>query len=373
MNIGLITYHSAYNFGSVLQAYATQIVLEKLGNNVEIINYRMPSQKNFYSLFPKGLGYKRLIKNILAMPTLGMRKKREEKYEELFVEIFHLTEEINEPEDFTVLKDRYDVYVSGSDQVWNRYSNELFNIDWKKYMQPYLLSFTSKKKISYGSSPESMKEDELREIKNELSSFSFISCREANSSEKIEKIINKHVETVLDPTLLLTDKEWTEFLGDWKNPYTDSKYIFYYVFKGTRGLNEDLKMLSNIAKNKGLKIVTSVPLSVVFPNSNVINAVDADARDFLGLIKNAEFIITNSYHGTLFSINFNKPFYSLQYSKISYSRVEQMANRLGFSDRVIYSTDDIDFEKPINYKKINQNKEKYRKASIDYLERALRE
>ena len=371
MKVGLITYHSAYNFGSVLQAYATQAIISQLGHKVEIINYRMPSQKNFYRLFPKNIGKKQLIINLLTLSTVGKRKKRQEKYENLFDRLFVLTEEFNEPEEFGILSNRFDVYISGSDQVWNNKSNEYIGVDWKKYMGPYLLDFTSKRKISYASSPESMSREELEEIKEELSSFKYISCREQYASNILEDVIGSNIETVLDPTLLLRKEEWLKLTKGWSNKYTNSKYIFYYVFKGMRGLNSDLKIICEIAEKRGLTVITSVPLSFVVPRKNLINAVDADAIDFLGLINNAEYIITNSYHGTLFSVNFNKNFYSLQSEKIEYSRVEQMAKRLCFSDRVIYSLENANLDSIIDFSTINNQIRVQTAESISYLKRAI--
>lgn len=371
MKVGLITYHSAYNFGSVLQAYATQTVINQLGHEVTVINYRMPSQKNFYSLFPKNMGKKQFCISCLTLPTIYKRKKRQEKYEDLFSSLYNLTEELNEPEEFRKLNDCFDVYVSGSDQVWNNKSNEYIGVDWKKYMGPYLLDFTTKKKISFASSPESMSKKELEEIKEDLLSFSYISCREQWSSNILSDLLGVEVETVLDPTLLLRKKEWLNLTNGWKNKYTNQKYIFYYVFKGVRGLNADLKKICNIAEERGMTVVTSVPLSFVVPRKNLVNAVDADAIDFIGLINNAEFIITNSYHGTLFSVNFNKKFYSLQSEKIEYSRVEQMAKRLGFEDRVIYKLEDADLDTEFDFARVNGEIDIQYTKSISYLKRAI--
>lgn len=371
MKVGLITYHSAYNFGSVLQAYATQEVIKNLGHDVSIINYRMPSQKNFYSLFPKSLGKKHVLINMLMLPTVGKRILRQEKYEALFVDVFNLTEEICEPEEFGRFSNTFDVYVSGSDQIWNNKSNEYIGVDWKKYMGPYLLDFTSRKKVSFASSPESMTKAEIEQIKDELLKFSKISCREQWSSDLLHNVLKSDIETVLDPTLLLRKKEWLNFASGWSNKYTNKKYIFYYVFKGIRGLNKDLERVCDLAEKKGMQVITSVPLSFVIPRKNLINAIDADSRDFIGLIYNAEYIITNSYHGTLFSVNLNKNFYSLQSEKIEYSRVEQMAKRLGFSDRVIYSLDSVDLNSNIDFIEINKNIDYYSKKSIDFLREAL--
>lgn len=216
-----------------------------------------------------------------------------------------------------------------------------------------------------------MKSDELKEIITDISKFEYVSCREQESSNKLEKMLNRKVETVLDPTLLLYKEEWKKLLHNWRNTYTNEKYIFYYVLKGTRSLNKDLKIICNMAKTRGYKVVTASPLSVVLPNKNIINAIDASVFDFLGLIRDAQYVITDSYHGTLFSINFNKNMYSLQKKPGDNKRVEQIAQELGFTERVIYSLEDINFDSIIDYSIINFNRNNQRKKSIDYLKNAI--
>lgn len=371
MKIGLVTYHSSYNFGSVLQAYATQSILQSLGHEVEIINYRMPSQKNFYSLFPVGISKRTYLKNVISIPTLNKRINRKNKYEKTFSKIFNLTEVFEDPQDANKYRVRYDVYVSGSDQIWNRYSNELFNVDWLKYMSPYLLDFTEKKRISFASSIASMKDEDLVLIKDALNKFEHISSREGISTVRLEKLLGRKIETVLDPTLLLNKDDWISFIKDWKNVYTNEKYILYYVLKGAIGINKDLIFLNNIAKDHGMKLITISPLSPIIPDKNIINAADAAVYDFIGLINGAECVVTDSYHGTLFSVNLQKKFFSLQIEKDLNMRVEQMAEKIGFKNRVIYSLNDINIYSEIDYKPINNNIDIYKKESIQYLKNSI--
>ena len=128
MKVALITYHSAYNFGSVLQAYATEKVLNKLGCNTSVIDYRIPFQKKYYGLLGYGNGFLRsVVKKTLMLPYLKKRIIREKKYED-FISTMNLTSEFNSPEQFDEnLSNMYDVFVSGSDQVWNIHSNEFIN------------------------------------------------------------------------------------------------------------------------------------------------------------------------------------------------------------------------------------------------------
>ena len=146
MKIGLITYHSAYNFGSVLQALATQEILERMGHSVEIINYRPKSQKQFYAIVNTHNGVKRFVKSILRLNNLSELLTSASRYESFMTTHLKMTQEFAEPEDAGTYSELYDLYISGSDQIWNKNSNELKNVDWK-YMDPYLLRFTQRKKI----------------------------------------------------------------------------------------------------------------------------------------------------------------------------------------------------------------------------------
>ena len=249
MKVALVTFHSAYNFGSILQAYATQEVIQSLGHEVEILNYRMPSQRNFYCLFPLNIGKKAVLNRILALPTLKQQIQRAHKFEWTINNIFNLTEEFREPEDAVRFENQYDLFISGSDQVISCHSNELkFCNNWRKYISPYVLEFTSKKKISFASSPNLMTDQELEMIKPQLEEFDYLSCREETSSKQLSRILHKDVSTVLDPTLMLNKESWLKFLGNWANPYTKEKYIFYYVLKGTKELKRYLRRLVKIAE-----------------------------------------------------------------------------------------------------------------------------
>lgn len=371
MKIGLITYHSAYNFGSVLQAYATQEILKKYGC-VEMINYRMPSQKNYYSIFPKGMSFKTNLKYALSLYTIKLRLKRQEKYEKTFVELFNLTKEFNEPIELSELSETYDIYVSGSDQIWNRHSNELFNVDWLKYMAPYLLEFTHKKKISYASSIVNMDDSDLKQIKDKISDFDYISCREESSANRISQLIKKDVTNVLDPTFLISGDTWKQ-LYKGKTEITNNldKYIVYYSLKGTRALNRDLKYLSEKYSNLGYKIIAIVPLAFVYPYKNVIIAADVAVYDFLALLDNANHIITDSYHGTILSINMNKSVFSLQEKPGKNLRIEDVSKKLEFQECIVYDIKDIDFENAFDYTKTNKLIEKYRMLSKEYLDKSI--
>ena len=227
MKIGLITYHSAYNFGSVLQAYATQETIKKLIGNCEIINYRSKEQKRYYSIFKIDKSsnlLKAIAKNILNIFLYSKKKKRQIKYEKLFKRIFNLSEECEEPEDVYKIWNKYDIIISGSDQIWNKHSNELNEVSWK-YINPYVLHGYKGKKISYASSPANMSVDDIKHIIDDLRKFNNISIRENESCKFLKKEFNLNTTNVLDPTFLLTKEEWIKKLKLEKN----EKKITYFI------------------------------------------------------------------------------------------------------------------------------------------------
>ena len=146
--IGLITYHAAYNYGSVLQAYATQSTITDMGHDVTVIDYRPLEGERYYErLYWRGLGLKSSLADLTMLPVAGLRKKRMRNFERFISTNIHVGQRrYQEPEELNSLADAFDVAVSGSDQIINKHSNELERVDWK-YMDPYLLKWANCRKI----------------------------------------------------------------------------------------------------------------------------------------------------------------------------------------------------------------------------------
>lgn len=364
MRIGIVTYHSAYNFGSVLQAYATQKTIEKLGYKVEIVNYRMPSQKAFYDAKPKGV--KGHIKNFLYLGQHANLQKRKVLFENFINNELQLTEEVSEPEQAIELFKKYDAMISGSDQIWNKHSNELRNVEWK-YMEPYLLEKFSGRKYSYASSIVDMTDSELNMIKESLQRLDKISCREKNASERLEKLLGKKVSTVCDPTLLITGEEWKKKFKVKKNK---TNYVLVYSlgnFKETQKIIKDVHK-----KFEKIKIVVLAPLVPVIKTQGVEVVTAAGPIEFLNYINAAQLVITNSYHGTLFSVNLEKPFFFLKDVNKKDERVSQILKKLELQKQVISDIQNIEKIPQINYEEVKNKLGKYRKESLAYLEDALK-
>lgn len=375
--VGLITYHSAYNFGSVLQALATQQAIERLGYPVEVIDYRPIQGDYFYhNLYFRHQGLKYFISDCTMIPVQRQRKLRAQRFEEFITANLRLsTPRLSQPYELETLADRYQTVVSGSDQIINKHSNELRDVDWQ-FMDPYLLTWTSHRKISYASSPASMSDAELNMIQNPLQSFSQLSAREFDACARLEKVTGKHVSNVCDPTLLFDANEWTRQIS-LKQPRinNDKGYILYYSLKRPRiVLKTILPQLRQLSHRTGLPVVVITPLAGFVPKCpELINCLDSGPIEFLSLIRQAHFVITDSYHGTLFSVTFGTPFWTLDSGEDS--RKGQILTKLGLANRVIQSIDDVNSaeSKSIDFDAAHATLAAFRDSSVEYLKSALKD
>lgn len=372
--IGLLTYHAAYNYGSVLQAFATQKVIQNLGYDVSIINYRTDEQKKYYkSIVRTSYGVRFLLKELMRLPALKKRYTRNRKFEQFITERMNLTKEVRIPEEVYAIWDNFDVVVSGSDQIWNKHSFELENADWE-FMAPYLLKGYNGKKISYGSSLPNMSSDEINKIIPYLFGFDYIACREDSTSLMLSERLHREIDSVLDPTLLLNKKDW---LGCFDIPQeqNEGNYILYYtLINGTKAKQQMIKRIEHIAKQVGCDVLVLSPSSVILnhgKNTRIIE--DAGPEDFLRLINGSRFVFTDSYHGTAFSVNFCKPFICLG---LYGNQVRQLnlLKKLGIEDRIISSIGEIDedvLNREIDFQAVDLLLSEHRAKSLQYLRYAI--
>ena len=333
MSIGLLTYHSGYNYGSVLQAYATLCQLKKIDSSALIINYRMREQRRFYRPTCRlNFGIKTTVQDMLQFPVQKKKILRAQKFESFFATYLDMTPQVEEPEDVASQWQQFDVLVSGSDQIWNKHSCELAHNDWR-YMDPYLLKGFCGKKISYASSIGNMTDIELKRISSDIECFDALSFREASSAERVERILNRPVATVLDPTFLLSRDEWVNRLHISKHK---ERYLFAYFLGGPKKLVWLLPVLSKLAACYGCPVKLVTPFAYLpCADKNIKYCTEYGPQEFLEAIYNAEMVITDSYHGTILSVNLGKEFYSVCYVGYAEFRKTDILERLGLGDRVI--------------------------------------
>lgn len=372
-NIGIITFHAAYNYGSVLQAQATQLAIEKLGYHSEIIDYR-PSTYDHYDRIYCERGHTGKKGKLLTF-LLKIRKKKRNKRIRLFetymaanmktssTRFFHFS-------DLSRAKKDYDIFLSGSDQIWSKMVPEIM-LAGNDTVLGYFLAFTDRKKVSYASSVASMNEQDLTEYKTYLEQYEALSTREQIGLERLERVIEKDIELVLDPTFLLTAQEWRQFAMDER--IVKEPYVLLYSLRNHKAQKFWMMGLKKFAKQNSLKIVVLAPYFEM-PVTGAVNMLASGPAEFLNLYANATVVCTDTFHGTAFAVNFNKPFYSLgaKYWKEDI-RKTALLKLLGLESRII--NDEIEMADFVNYDcdftNANRILSKERKRSISYLKNVL--
>lgn len=366
--IGIITYHHYNNYGTMLQAFALQEKIEQLGYRAELIDFKQDNSLSKYELLK--LRIKRLpiyIKERKKYRILAETKEKEKEKNALF-ERFYETylhigkEKYSTTEQLINNPPIYDGYVVGSDQTWNPFvanSPEAFFLPFVK---------NKIKKGSYGPSlaVKSLSPSKEIEYREKLSDFSFLSCREQDGAKLLSCITKKEVKCVLDPTLLITGAEWEKYC----NPDMQIEPYILVYFLGEK--IEHRKVVEKIRKFTNWKVIALPAAYLEMGNVNY-EKIWGGPTEFLTLIKNAALICTDSFHGTMFSINFQKNFFTFCKSSdleesSENSRIYSALNIFGLSNRVVRNIEDIKLsDLSIDYKKVNPILEEQRNDSVKYL------
>lgn len=356
MKIGIITFHRAANYGAVLQAYALQHTLEGLGVQTEMVDYKNKEIEEFYNpLSLKGNKVKALVKIALFG---AIRHKRNqvfgafvEKYLHVSKKVYHNCEELAQAEKL------YDAFVTGSDQVWNT--------DCAGFDPAYFLTFVSqeKKKNSYAASfgfPK-IPDGYEAEYRSRLSHYNNISVRENSGREIVKRLTGREVPVVLDPTLLLSGSDWESIAQE----IPRKGYILVYNVLRSDGT---LAYARKLSKEKGLPVVYLN--DKWFENRDFEHAVSASPEEFLGYFKQADYIVTSSFHGTVFSIIFRRPFVSdvniVMEDKLKKNeRAGQLLSALGLTERILSGETQIDDR--IDWGAVEKTLDGLRWESFEYL------
>lgn len=338
--VGIITFHNSYNCGSMLESYAIQQSLLEKGNDVEIINFSSAGQRELYDVFSKNKSLKDMIKNFLIIPAKKRISVNNEKYEEFKRKNFLLSEDFNEMGQLSDSK--YDVVVAGSDQIWNitiaDYDDAYF-LPWVKSAKKvaYAPSFGSKNIMKYSKN--------VRKYEDFLNSFDALSIRENNGKKWIKDICGKDVNVLIDPTLLLDSSKYDLIIDDSFKP--QGKYIFFYCPSFNRKICRFVKKISD---KYNLPVITWSTKSYFykFVKTFGFKLVPYETPSlYLSLIKNAELVITTSYHGTIFSTIYRKKFITVKNGEMygDDDRVMTLLNQIGMENRLL----PYQFDSDINY------------------------
>lgn len=363
--VGIITFHNAHNYGAILQAYALQETVKRLGNEACIINYKNKKILRPYKLiqYSKKNPVKCIKMLYNSFKNYKINKVRYDKFENFINEKLNLTMSYNSIKQLKENFPKLDCYITGSDQVWNTgIVGGLSNA--------YTLNFgeDSINRISYAASIGNSKiEDKYKvDYKSKLNKLNYVSVREENAKIELEQILDKNINVVLDPTLLLTREEW-EKRTDNKEKINE-KYILAYMVQENEEYKKIVKYLS---KKTGLKVV-HFDKEKIYENE-LKREYTADPFDFISLIKNAQYVVTTSFHATVFSIIFNKKFFIVPHKKTGL-RVTNLLQKLEIKNRVYYTLQDfenIDYNLKTDYEKVKEKLEIEKEKSIKFLKEAI--
>jgi len=359
--IGIITYHRAINYGAVLQAYALQKKIKELGAECVILDYRNQKLENKHK--KKGFFDCKKIKDFANYLLLAKNHNTKyDKFRKFAKNYLEISEPLYSLNDLKAIEEKYDRFITGSDQVWNYKINDMD--------VAYFLDFTKEKskKATYAASfgISSIPNEYRQRYYNLLRDFDNILIREKQGVDIIRELLCKEAKVVLDPTLLVSKEEWYSLAKG--NQFNRKKYILVYAFGGSKYI---MDLAKNISKQTGYQIIC---ISNTYKKSiNTKYVKSAGPEEFLGLFKNAEYIVTNSFHGTAFSINFNKQFFTelLPESHGTNSRLQDILDLFDLRHRQILSSNINISDTQIDYSKVNKILTTERKKSLSYLERIV--
>ena len=323
-SVGIITMHKVPNFGSALQAYALQRKVDELGYDAELIDYHYPNEyhcaRQGLTYFPQRSTFRLFMLNVIARLMLALRlnkfkKKAEERvnryellknYRRFYKKFFKLSRFYDSIESVCDNPPDYDIYVTGSDQVWNpRFvaNDPVFFLDFAGVGKP---------RLSYAASMSSRRIDKEFEdsYKVYLEKYDVISVREKSTAEIVSKMTGRETDVVSDPSLLLDKDEWLGICP--KESLLKENFLLLYIQSYSYDPYPNIVTFTKkMAEHLGLKVVILLGLRKGYSIDGAVTFETAGPFEFLQLFRDAQFVVTTSFHGTVFALNFGKKFYSV--------------------------------------------------------------
>lgn len=354
MKVGILTFHRAHNYGAVLQCYALQETLRGMGHDVRVINYKQPFIEEVYSIF----NLNRFVKLVLHHPRFAFRYLKNTRTRIITKNNFtsfvnqHLS--LSEECESTSIPNNYDVYIIGSDQVWNScLTGGLDKVFWGDFKQK-----ASSHVIGYAISTSLSDISNLNKntITQYIRKFKMLSVREKSLSSYLkQENLCLDVNICMDPTLIAEKEIWKTVCS---HKYKNDKYVLIYQARGY----EDNPMLlrqkaEELANKEHLKIIDLT--STIYP-----------PEEFVGLFRYASCVITTSFHAVAFSIIFNRQLYAIALGDGHDSRYVDLLKAIGFEEAIV-KPNFTPCLKQIDYNDINKNLAKLKIESIEFLKKAI--
>jgi len=367
-NIGIVSYNIHCNFtnyGSALQSWALFTAINKLGNGkfqAKLIDYCPDILKNKNPLNPFNNMWDKneeIIKNAeLSMPAI---KINYEKFNDFYNNKFNKTKDVYYSNNFNdiIKNEQIDSFVCGSDTI---FCIDEFGLDDGFYANYNCMKNNS---ISYAASfgDSHFNEESYKKLNKLLTNFNAIGLRENNMLPYVKNVVDASVTTqkVLDPTLLLDSLEYDKICAP---KLENEKYLLLY----SRRKNEKMdKFATELAKKNNWKIIE---ISLQAENAKKHKMFyEAGVEEFLSLVKNAEFVVTNSFHGMIFSVQFRKQFVIFSREQCD-NKIEELIGLFGLSDRMLTEGNE-EYRNEIDYDEVHRKIAAEREKSINYLNTEL--
>lgn len=335
MKISIMTVSKVKNYGSALLCYATQEIFKQVGfDEIEFINYkrgRLEEADNI-SEFYKGicddakhnLNMNKFVKVIFFVVKLPSILKRSKVFNAFLNKNLNYTISYKEQKELYNNPPRADIYCTGGDQMWN----EMYN--GHKTLLPFYLDFVdaNKPKVSFGTSFGKSELDtwEIEEITQLLKRYNYITVREESGCKIIERMNIENARNILDPTLALTASQWIKFAHKKQGV---NNYILVYRVSRESDVLSVARKIARVTRKKIIMLSYNWEDKLRF----VHNIFVPTPEEFVGLIKNAEYVVSDSFHATAFAINLNVKFITVLPSKTA-GRIENIVNKCGLSGRI---------------------------------------
>lgn len=382
--IGLVTCYFHHNYGSMLQAYATEMIMQEMGLPYQTIACKAPI--DYMEANKIGYVIKKLLIGDWKMKLGRMKVEREKKRNPTFAqnwavrdaafnrfanESFHLSPYCRNRKELNDMASNYSAFIVGSDQLWRTDSVEhgYYTLEWAP---------DNIRKIAYSTSI-GVKEVPWFQVKKNrrfMNRFDYMALREQSACDLVYKLTGRKVQVVLDPTLLFTGEQWIGIQQI--EPLTTGKYIFCYLLGNNPWQRE---LIKRVKAETGLKIVALQHLDEYIPSDEGFAdeaPYNVGPREFLNYIRNAEYVFTDSFHCSVFSILYKKKFFifsrfSETAKQSTNTRIDNLMSLTGLQQRRVNTKTSVDaiLNTQSDYAEVDKRLQLQRKSSMGYLRNAL--
>ena len=360
MRIAILTLPLHVNFGGILQCYALQTVLERMGHEVSVLN------TDFVNVDYKtriGLFIKRLVKTCIGKESkfYGWKTEREitQKYTQAFIrKHIHLLN----VQDLSLLKEHdFDAIVVGSDQIWRpMYYQPIANA----YLK-FAKDWTSIKRIAYatsfGTDQWEYTQEETQECASLVKLFDAVSVRESSAVDLCRKYLEVEAVQVLDPTLLLSKEDYLKLIDQSKLKKNEGVFAYFLDVTSSK-----MDLANRIAKERGLKLYQFNNPNVDCLSLHFEKRIQQPIEEWIAGFRDASFVVTDSFHGCVFSIIFNKPFVVIGNEERGIARLKSLLSMLDFDYSVASNIHQL---QKIEWNKTKLILDKYRQISLSFLKK----